>query len=113
MAFTTVVTGQVIQTVDFTQFAQVFNRLPGQSETGHYMVAGQTYIAGAYISTYVSSHSRGPVPVSVSINTADSAPSGLNTPTASNVSYAGFLVKATGTATNLSVNAGGVWTLQY
>lgn len=113
MAFTTVVTGQTIQTADFTQFTQVLNRVPGQTETGHYMVAGNSYATNAVVATYITSRSRGPVPVSVSINTADQTPSGINTPTTQFLSYAGVLIKATGTGVSSSVNAGGVYTITY
>lgn len=92
----------------------VFEQPSGGTETGKYFLLGGAYTTGANVSQYMQSLSRTTVPVSVSIDTADQAPTaGANSPTTDNLSANGFHVLFTATGANVASRCGGNFTLQY
>ena len=115
MALTLVVAGAQINASDLNQTINVLQRSAGQSEVGHYRLAGGAYAVGAVVSHWVNTLSRGSTPVSLTIDTLDGTPSNLNAPSApiGNANAGGFLIFATATAINGNANCAGNWTANY
>ena len=115
MALTTVVTGGQINANDINQLVNVLQRSSGQSEVGHYRLAGGAYAISAVVSHWVNTLSRGSTPVSLTIDTLDGTPSNLNAPSAplGNANAGGFLIFATASAANGNCNCAGNWTANY
>ena len=113
MSLTLVVNGANVFATDVNQVVNVLQQPSGGQEHGHYFLGGNAYTSSARISTFVKSISRTSVPVSVSIDTADVAPSNLGSPTTDNVVAGGFHVLTTSTGTHTNCNTAGNYTLQY
>lgn len=114
MALYTVSSGSVINAQDVNQVVTVLQQNAGGQEAAKYFLAGNGASAGCVISLYILTRSRGTVPVSVSIDTSDLAPTGnLNAPTTSSLTANGFQLWASisGAATN--ARCAGNWTVQY
>lgn len=103
------VNGNTIQASDMYQLAQP----SGGQEHGKYWLANAAYASGAILSQYMQSESKGSTPVSVSIDTADHAASGVGAPGTANLSQYGFQVYAAATAANLAPNVAGNSTIQF
>jgi hypothetical protein len=91
----------------------VLARPSGDTETGKYYLEFGQSGANYYTSDYISTISRTSVPVSVSINTATIAPTGLNSPATALLDSNGFEVKASATGNVSDGRVGGAWTVQY
>ncbi len=114
MPLNTVTTGNTILAADINQLVQVLQRAAGQTETGKYHLGGSSYTNGALVSMYMPSLSRTTAPVSASIDTSDTAPSGLQAaPSTGHLTANGFQVFAFGSGTTSNCNAGGNYTIQY
>ena len=113
MPLSTVVNGATISHLDLDQAINVLQQPSGGQEKGKYHLAGNSYVSGGFISLYEESLSRNSVPVSVSIDTADTAPTNINAPAALKLTANGFQVHATSTGIVTSANAAGNHTLQY
>jgi hypothetical protein len=98
----------------FNAIEAVFEQPSGGTETGKYWLQGGAYTTGANVSQYMQSLSRTTVPVSVSIDTADQAPTAAAaTPTTDNLTANGFHILFVSTGANVASRTGGNWTLQY
>jgi len=114
MPLNTVTMGNTILAADVNQLVNVLQRAAGQTEVGHYVLAGADYAANAFVSMYMPSLSRGATPVSVSIDTADIVPSGgMGTPSTGVLTAGGFQIFNAPVAANLNPRAGGNYTIQY
>lgn len=114
MSLNTVTTGNTVLAADINQLVNVLQRASGQTEVGKYKVAGNGYTTNAAISCYVPSLSRGATPVSVTIDTANDAPTGnLGSPSTFNLTSSGFLVAATVSAASINAYCSGNYTIQY
>jgi len=92
----------------------VFEQSAGGTETGKYFLQGQGYTSLANYGNYMESLSRTTVPVSVTIDQADQAPTGgANTPGAQNLTSNGFLVFFTVGSASSAAKTGGNFTIQY
>jgi hypothetical protein len=113
LALYTVSTGGNINAGDVDQLVYVLQRQSGQTETGRYLLDGWANASTDTISQYMQSLSRTSTPVSVSIDTATQSPTGVNSPTANNLSANGFFVYTTSTGAGVSVLVGGNFTIQF
>lgn len=115
MSLTPVVTGATIYATDFDQFYNVLQQPSGGQEKGHYLIGGNAYTASANLSLYLPCLSRTSVPVSVSIDTADVAPSNMTTPTTARLTHGGFQVTGNGSSSGaqLVCKAAGNYTVQW
>lgn len=116
MSLTTVVSGNVIQAGDINQLVNVLKQPSGGTETGKYFMAGPVYANGAVVAEYVGSLSRGSVPVSVAVDTADQAPTGgmSGSVSTAQLSASGFQVfSLTTTGPNVNARCGGNYTISY
>jgi len=114
MPLNTVTTGNTILAADINQVVNVLQRAAGQTEVGKYMLEGNAYASGAYISSYMPSLSRGATPVSVMIDTADNAPTALlNAPSTDHLTANGFHVFANTSGISLNQFCAGNYTIQY
>jgi hypothetical protein len=114
MALYTVSTGNTILAADINQLVSVLQRPAGQTESGHYVTAGNSYADQGVVSAYIASQSRNATPVSVSVDTSDVGAFGTSSgPTTNRLTSGGFqvYVKSSGTQTNCG--AGGLYTIQY
>ena len=88
-------------------------RPSGGAETGKYWQQGNAYTAAQTV-CWVPSLSRNATPVSVSIDTADQAPSGgSGTPATFNLTSGGFHTSAQTTGATTNAYAGGNYTINY
>jgi len=102
--------------LDINQLVNVLQRASGQTEAGKYFIAGSVYANGAVISVYVPSLSRNATPVSVTLDTADQAPTGGVTGGATTIltGNAGFLAYSLSTTgPNVNARMAGNYTIQY
>jgi len=114
MPLNTVTTGNTILAADINQVVNVLQRASGQTEVGKYMLEGNFYVSGAFVSVYIPSLSRGATPVSLVIDTADNAPSAnLNAPSTDHLTASGFHVFSTSTAISANQFCAGNYTIQY
>ena len=113
MGLTTVSTGATIRAVDFDQFYNVLQQPSGGQEAGHYFLADNSYASGGTISLYLPSLSRTSSPVSVSIDSSDTAPSGITSVTTNNLTSGGFQVNSASTAITTNAIVGGKYTIQF
>jgi len=113
MSLNTVSTGNTILAADVNQLVNVLQRPSGQTETGKYYMAGFATTSSQTLNCYIPSQSRTSTPVSVTIDTADLSPTGINTPTTAHLTSSGFNVGATSTGSGSNIGAGGNYTIQY
>ena len=113
MSLHTVTVGGTIQAGDVNQFTNVLQEPSGGTQAGKYWLAGASYVKNALISQYIESLSRGATPVSVSIDTADNAPSHMGSPSTDNLTGNGFQVFAFSTGVFTSCNAAGNFTINF
>lgn len=92
---------------------QVFQQPSGGTETGHYFFEGNANSTGGTIGTWVVSLSRTTVPVSVTIDTADTSPVGVSSVSVQAAKNSGFFVGAAATGSTNTGRAGGNYTIQY
>lgn len=105
--------GSTLLAQDVNQALAILQQPAGGQETGKYYLSGNLYTAGAFIGVYIYSLSRVSVPVSVSIDTTDTAPTNINAPATSVLTHSGFDVGANCAALTPSGNAGGGYTITY
>ena len=108
--------GQVSSPTDLNQLVTILSQPSGGVEKGHYFLASGIYTSGAVISTYVPTLTRNTAPVSVSVDTADLAPTGglSGTPTTLQLTSGGFQVYSLSTTgPNVNARAGGNYTANY
>jgi len=113
MSLYQVVTGAFINAADINQVVKILQQPSGGQETGKYFLIDSSYAVGASTGDYISSISRGATPVSITIDTADQAPSNCNTPSTSHLTSNGCSVSTTSTAINTTMQAGGNYTLSF
>lgn len=114
MTLYTVINNNIIQAADFVQILDIFQREAGQTESAHYFLSGNSPFGSALILKYIRSYSKQSVPLSVTFDTSDTAPSNVQTPTTSGVSSMGFTISTFTTgSTHTDCSVGGRWTLQY
>ena len=113
MSLSTVSNGAVISHNDIDQIINVLQQPSGGQEKRKYHLAGNSYANLGWVSLYVRSLSSNSTPVSVSIDTADTAPTNIGTPAALQQTASGFQVHGQTSAAQVSCNAGGNYTLQY
>lgn len=114
MALYTVSTGQTIQAQDVDQLVNVLQQPGSSQEKGKYMLEGNAYVSGAYFSLYMPSLSRNTSPVSVSIDTADNAPTALlNAPSTDHLTANGFHIFSNTTGISSNQFCAGNYTIQY
>ena len=103
-------------TADFlTKIEQVLIQNTGGSESGKYFVADGVYTSGAVANAYIQTISRTTIPVSVSIDTADLAPTGgMSAPATAQLTHAGFQIYSLSTTgPNVNARCGGNWTVNW
>lgn len=104
------VAGATIYASDLYQLCQP----SGGQEKGKYWLEGSGYVSGADITMFMPSQSRNATPVSVTIDTADQAPSShLNAPSTASLTSGGFHISASVTAVTPNEFCGGNYTIQY
>lgn len=113
MALNTVTTGNTVLASDVNQMVNVLQRSAGQTETGKYFLTAPAYVSSASIGAYIGSESRGATTVSVSVDSADQAPSGVNAPNTDHLTANGFHIFTTSTGVVAGCNVGGNYTIQY
>lgn len=113
MALTLVSNGQLSDASQLNQIINVLMQPSGGTETGRYIIAGNIYTNGAFISYYVCSLSRNATPVSASIDTADVSPTNLNAPGTSHLTNGGFQIFASNSSASTSSSAGGHYTINF
>lgn len=102
-----------IQAAFLNAVEAVFKQPSGGTETGKYRLTGWSQASGQFISLYMPTLSRGATVVSVTIDTADDAPSSMLAPSATNSSSSGFQIVSQSTVGIGNVHCGGNWTTQY
>lgn len=85
----------------------------GGSETGKYFIGVGAYTSGVTAGQYISSISRTTVPVGVTKDTTDGAPSGGTTVSTAHVSHSGFQIYTAANAANTNLIYGGGYTINY
>ena len=116
MSLVTVTTGNTILASDINQLVNVLQRAATQQEAGKYFLAGSIYANGALVSQYMPSLSRISTPASVTVDTADQAPTGgmSATPNTAVLTANGFQVwTLTTTGPNVNARCGGNTTIQF
>lgn len=113
MSLTRVSTGGPIQASHINQFCDVLQRASGQTESRKYHLSFASYVNSSLGSMYISTLSSGATPVSVSIDTADTAPSGCGSPNTNHLTANGFQLYSFSTGVNPGCNVGGNWTVTY
>lgn len=114
MALTTPITGGQINASDVAQLVAVLQRPASSTETGKYIVNGNSYVDQGIVSTYIASLSRGAAPVSVTVDTADLAPFGMSASAITNrLTAGGFQVYGRSTGAQITCGFGGNYTIQY
>lgn len=108
-----VTTGSTILAQDLNQAIATLQQPAGGSETGKYVLQGNSYAIGAWVGNYIGSLSRNSTPVSAAIDTADDPVANLNAPATANLTNGGFEVQATSTAIVTNAHCGGNYTIQY
>ena len=106
-------TGFVFNAQDINQLAVILERPSGSQESGKYFLVDSAYATSATIGDYVGSISRGAVPVSVTVDTSDQAPSNCNSPTTDHLTSSGFRISTTSLGQFASVQVAGGWTISY
>ena len=91
----------------------VLARGVGDTETGKYVLSGWGSTNTDHISHYMSSISRTSVPINVTIDTVDVAPSNINSPTTALLTANGFQVFSTPTGATINASVAGNSTIQY
>ena len=92
----------------------VLERNSGDTEQGHYFLSGWSNASGDLLQVYIVALSRTSVPISVSIDQSDKAPTNVATPSTGQLTSGGFQIYTTSTSaqvTNLQV--GGLYTIQW
>lgn len=114
MSLHTVSTGGTINAVDVNQMVNVLQQPSGGSESGKWFIESGGYQNGWTCAIYMPTLSRGSVPVSVSIDTADQSPTqSAGSPSTQNLTASGFqIIYSVSTLTNTS-RCGGNWTVNY
>lgn len=92
---------------------QVFQQPSGGTETGKYFFEGNASSSGGVIGTWVVSISRTTVPVSVTIDTADTSPVGVSSVSVQAAKHSGFFVSGGATGSTNTGRAGGNYTIQF
>lgn len=104
------VAGNTLLAADLYQLCQP----SGGQEKGKYFLEGNFYVSGAYCTCFIPSLSRGSTPISLSIDTADNAPtSHLNAPSNDHLTASGFHIYSTSTAISANEYCGGNYTISY
>lgn len=111
----TVTTGNPIVALDINQTVNVLKQPASGTESGRYVVAGNCYASGAYISVYYPSLSRVSTPVSVTLGTVNdpSPTTNLAAPSTDHLTASGCQIFAGSSASILNASAGGSITIQY
>jgi hypothetical protein len=97
----------------FNAIENVFIQPGGGAETGHYFFEGNANGSGGTIGVWVVSLSRTTAPVSVTIDTADTSPVGVGSPSVQAAKHSGFFVGAAATGATNTGRAGGNYTINY
>ena len=113
MALYPVTTGNTVLAADLNQLIGVLQRSSGTTETGKYYNAGWSSAVNDKVVCYIPSLSRNSVPVSVTIDTVDTPPTGVNSPTTSHLTANGFAVEASATGSGVNIGVGGNYTILY
>lgn len=114
MSLTTVNAGDTFYPSVLNQLIDVLKREAGQQETGHYLIAGNSYTAtGLYLSCYSITRSRNATPVSASVDTADQSMVNLGSPSVGHITQGGAQVYAAASAANGNDYGGGNITFQF
>lgn len=117
MAFTYIPTNTIntiVQAADINAILSALQHLAGQTEVGHYLLAGSSYVTNGLISDYRASISRGATPVSVAINTADQAQNGYTAnPSTNHLTANGFQVYGFSNGVQANCFVGGAYTITY
>lgn len=113
----TFINGAPILASDYNNLINPLKPPSGATEKGKYALAGSSYIANGNLNTLVVANGRQSTYVSISVDTADQAASGLSaaTPTASaaaGLAY-GFQVYDFTTGITTSASCAGNWTIQF
>ena len=106
--------GQISSPNDLNQLVDILQRKASQQEAGKYALGGNWAGTGSgFFSTYVPSLSRNATPASVSIDTADQAPTGgAVAPGTDRLSSSGFHVFTSTTNSN-NASLAGNYTINY
>lgn len=91
----------------------VLQRPAGGQEAGKYICIGSGYATNAVVSCCIVSISRGATPVSVSVDTVDTAPTGVGSPSTGHLTSSGFQVFAAATGAGTNIGCAGNYTIQY
>lgn len=91
----------------------VIGQPSGGTEAGKYYLGGWAGAGSDTISMYIRSSSQGSVPVSVSIDTADQAPSNMGSPSTGNLTKFGFQIFSTSSGAATNCHAAGNSTISY
>ncbi len=114
MSLTRPPVGALIAASHVDQLVDVLQRMSGQSEAGKWFLFSGGYQNGWTVSQYMVSHSQGSTPVSVSIDTADQAPTqAANSPATQNLTSSGFVVDYSVQGLTNTSRAGGNFTINY
>ena len=114
MALNTVTTGSTVLAADVNQLVQVLQRGSGQTEAGKWFLFSGGYQNAWIVSQYIVSLSRNSTPSSVTIDTADQAPTqAAQTPATQNLTANGFVVDYAVNGLSNTSRAGGNYTIQY
>ncbi len=112
MSLTLITNGTLSDASQLNQVINVLMQPSGGTEAGRWFVEAGTYETNSTIGCDIISRSYGGAAVSVSIDTSDTSPTSLGTPTTQALTTGGFYIIASGTSASHTPRAGGRYTIQ-